>query len=92
MFTSKTDTLVQAVHDGLVIAVRRIPEASSYDVLLEFKTYLFWYAGIIIPKVKQGIRVKAGDIMGTYRTGDLIELQVYQNEEPINPRKYLKCK
>lgn len=91
MFTSKTDSLVQAVHDGQVVIVVRTEDA-KYDVVIQFKAYYFWYAGVITPKVKQGARVKAGDLIGTYKTGDLLELLMYLREEPVNPRKYLLCK
>jgi hypothetical protein len=90
MITSKTDTLVQAVHDGAVIIVART-EDMRYDLVIQYKNYFFWYAGILIPKVKQGIRIKAGDIIGTYKPGELLEILMYQQEEPVNPRKYLKC-
>jgi septal ring factor EnvC (AmiA/AmiB activator) len=90
MITSKTDTLVQAVHDGAVIIVART-EDMRYDLVIQFKNYFFWYAGILMPKVRQGIRIKAGDIIGTYKPGELLEILMYQQEEPVNPRKYLKC-
>ena len=90
MITSKTDTLVQAVHDGAVIIVARTEDA-RYDLVIQYKNYFFWYAGILTPKVKQGTRIKAGDIIGTYKPGDLLEILMYQQEEPVNPRKYLKC-
>jgi len=90
MITSKTDTLVQAVHDGAVIIVART-EDMRYDLVIQYKNYFFWYAGILMPKVRQGVRIKAGDIIGTYKPGELLEILMYQQEEPVNPRKYLKC-
>ena len=90
MITSKTDTLVQAVHDGAVIIVART-EDMRYDLVIQYKNYFFWYAGIVMPKVRQGARTKAGDIIGTYKPGELLEILMYQQEEPVNPRKYLKC-
>ena len=90
MITSKTDTLVQAVHDGAVIIVART-EDIRYDLVIQYKNYFFWYAGILMPKVRQGIRIKAGDMIGTYKPGELLEILMYQQEEPVNPRKYLKC-
>jgi len=90
MLTSKTDTLVQAVHDASVIIVART-EDMRYDMVLQYRNYFFWYAGVLTPKVKQGTRIKAGDIIGTYKPGDLLEILMYQQEEPVNPRKYLKC-
>jgi hypothetical protein len=41
--------------------------------------------------VRQGARIKAGDVIGVYKPGDLLEILMYQSEEPVNPRKYLKC-
>ena len=90
MITSKTDTLVQAVHDGAVIIVART-EDMRYDLVIQYKNYFFWYAGILMPKVRQGVRIKAGDIIGTYKPAELLEILMYQQEEPVNPRKYLKC-
>ena len=90
MITSKTDTAVLAVHEAQVVIVART-EDTKYDIVLLNKGYYFWYAGVLTPKVRQGARVKAGDIIGTYKPGDLLELLMYQQEEPVNPRKYLKC-
>jgi septal ring factor EnvC (AmiA/AmiB activator) len=90
MISSKTDTLVQAVHDASVVIVART-EDMKYDMVLQYKNYFFWYAGILTPKVRQGARIKAGDIIGVYKPGDLLEILMYQQEEPVNPRKYLKC-
>ena len=90
MLTSKIDTVVQAVHEASVVLVART-EDTRYDVVLQFRNYSFWYAGVLTPKVRKGAKVKAGDIIGTYKPGDMIELLMFQQEEPVNPRKYLKC-
>jgi murein DD-endopeptidase MepM/ murein hydrolase activator NlpD len=90
MITSKIDTIVQAVHDGTVVIVART-EDTKYDLVIQYKTYYFWYAGLLTPKVRQGAKIKAGDIIGTYKPGDLLELLMYDLEEPVNPRRYLKC-
>src|SRR6188474_87799 len=90
MITSKIDTAVLAVHEASVVLVART-EDTRYDVVLQFKNYSFWYAGVLTPKVRKGAKVKAGDIIGTYKPGDMIELLMFQQEEPVNPRKYLKC-
>ncbi|TMI95516.1 MAG: M23 family metallopeptidase [Bacteroidetes bacterium] len=90
MVSSKTDTAVQAVHDAAVVIVART-EDTKYDVVLQYKGYYFWYAGVLTPKVKQGARVKTGDIIGTYKPGDMLEMLMFLQEEPVNPRKYLKC-
>ena len=91
MITSKTDSLVQAVHEGSIVIVART-EDSKYDIVLQYKNYFFWYAGVTAPRVKTGAKLKAGSVIGTYKTGDLIELLMFAAEEPVNPRKYLKCK
>jgi len=90
MLTSKIDTLVHAVHDASVVIVART-EDTRYDVVLQYKNYYFWYVGVVSPKVRQNAKVKAGDVIGTYKPGDMLELLMYQQEEPVNPRKYLKC-
>ncbi|HEU5167882.1 MAG TPA: M23 family metallopeptidase [Chitinophagaceae bacterium] len=90
MVTSKIDTAVQAVHEASVVLVART-EDTKYDVVLQFRNYSFWYAGVLAPKVRKGAKVKAGDIIGSYKQGDMLELLMFQSEEPINPRKYLKC-
>ncbi|HLF47304.1 MAG TPA: M23 family metallopeptidase [Chitinophagaceae bacterium] len=90
MLTSKTDTLVQAVYDASVVIVTRTEDA-KYDVVLKYRGYYFWYAGVLSPAVKQGKKVNKGDILGTYKPGDLLELLMFDKEEPVNPRKFLKC-
>ena len=90
ILTSKMDTTVQAVHDGAVVIVART-EDTKYDVVIQFRNYYFWYAGVLTPKVRQGTKVKTGDSIGTYKPGDMLELLMFQQEEPVNPRKYLKC-
>ena len=90
MISSKIDTIVQAVHDGSVTIVART-EDTKYDVVIQYRNYYFWYAGVLAPKVRQNSKVRAGDIIGNYKPGEFIELLMFQQEEPVNPRKYLKC-
>jgi hypothetical protein len=90
MLTSKIDTLVNAVHEASVLIVAK-QENARYDVVLQYKNYFFWYTEVLSPKVRTGVKVKAGDVIGTYKQGDLLELLMFQQEEPVNPRKYLKC-
>ena len=90
MISSKIDTTVQAVHDGAITIVART-EDTKYDVVIQFRNYYFWYAGVLAPKVKEKMKVKAGDIIGSYKPGEMLELMMFQAEEPVNPRKYLKC-
>lgn len=90
MITSKIDTVVKAVHDGSVVIVART-EDTKYDVVLQYRNYYFWYVGVVSPKVRQNAKVKAGDILGAYKPGEMLEMLMYQQEEPVNPRKYLKC-
>ena len=90
MITSKIDTVVRAVHDGAVTIVEKT-EDSKYDVLIQYRSYSFWYVGVLDPKVRKRAKVKAGDIVGTYKPGDFLELLMFNSEEPVNPRKYLKC-
>ena len=90
IITSRTDTIVRAVHDGAVVIITRT-EDTRYDVVLQYRSYYFWFAGVLAPTVRQGAKVKAGDIIGTYKPGDILEMLMFQQEEPVNPRKFLKC-
>ena len=90
MITSKIDTVVRAVHDGAVSIVERT-EDNKYDVLIQYRSYSFWYVGVLAPKVTKRTKVNAGDIVGFYKPGDFLELLMFNSEEPVNPRKYLKC-
>jgi hypothetical protein len=91
MLTSKTDTTVYAVHTAQVVLVAKT-EDTKYDIVLLYKNYYFWYAGVLSPRVKVNARIKAGDIIGTFNPGDLLELLMFEREEPVNPRQFLKCK
>src|SRR6188474_722719 len=53
ILTSKSDTTVQAVHEGAVVIVTRT-EDTKYDVVLQYRSYYFWFAGVLAPKVRQG--------------------------------------
>lgn len=91
MISSRFDSTVQACHEGKVVIVKAT-EDKKYDLVISFKGYYFWYAGITTPKIKEGTKVKPGDLIGSYIPGDLLELLMFNAEEPENPRKYLKCK
>lgn len=90
MLTSKTDSIVYAVYGAAVVIVART-EDSRYDVVLQYRGYYFWYAGVLTPTVKTGNKVKKGDIIGTYKPGELLELLMFDQEEPVNPRKFMNC-
>lgn len=90
MITSKIDTVVRAVHDGAVVIVER-GEDARYDVVIQYRSYSFWYVGVLDPKVVKRTKVKAGDIIGRYKPGDMLEFMMFNSEDPVNPRKYLKC-
>lgn len=91
MLTSKTDTLVNAVYGASVVIVARTEDA-RYDVVLQYRGFYFWYAGILAPRVKNGAKVQKGQVIGTYKPGEMLELLMFDQEEPVNPRKFLKCK
>jgi hypothetical protein len=94
VFVSKTDSIVLAIHTGLVLSVERADD-KTYDMIVGFKDYYFVYSGILSPTVKRFSKLKPGDIVGTYKPGALLELTVYLIDKPISPamvRKYMKCK
>ena len=90
MFTSRTDTVVKAVHEGAIAIVART-EGVKFDVVILYRNSYFWYAGVVAPAVKMGDKIQAGDIIGSYKSGEMLELMMFEKEEPVNPRKYLQC-
>lgn len=90
MLTSKSDTMVRACHDGQVV-ILALTEDPKYDVVIFYKGYYFWYTGVLAPRVRKGSRVKAGDMIGNYVPGEMLELLMFFEEEPVNPRRFLKC-
>ena len=86
---------VVAPADGLVIEVLIVPKMAILLELIMVMVFPTGYAHLSRIAVKQGMRVKRGDIIGyvgdTGRsTGAHLHYSVFVNNVPVNPRKYLK--
>jgi hypothetical protein len=94
---SVADTAVKAVTNGKITSVEENPdEKGKWDVVFftKFKNidYYFWYAGLATPIVKRNQVIKEGQPLGFIKTGEKIELLMFDFETPVDPTKYLSCK
>ncbi|MBC7874162.1 MAG: peptidoglycan DD-metalloendopeptidase family protein [Ferruginibacter sp.] len=88
---SQVDTLVRSCITGTVSNVSPT-EDNSYEIVVYYKKYYFWYYGLEKPLVKKGQNVTAGQAIGTYKFGVELELRMFKDEEPMDPRDLLECK
>ena len=88
---SNIDTLIRSVVTGTVSNVSPT-EDNSYEIVVYYKNYYFWYYGVNKPMVKKGQNVTAGQSIGTYKFGTELELRMFKDEDPMDPRDLLECK
>jgi murein DD-endopeptidase MepM/ murein hydrolase activator NlpD len=86
---------VVAPADGLVIVSSYYPQEGNFVKIDHGRGLATGFAHLFKIAVKQGVRVKRGDIIGyvgdTGRsTGTHLHYSVSVNNVPVNPRKYLK--
>ena len=86
---------VVAPADGLVIVSAYDPQDGNFIKIDHGRTLATGFAHLSRRAVKQGMRVKKGDIIGyvgdTGRsTGSHLHYSVFVNNVPVNPRKYLR--
>ena len=86
---------VVAPADGLVIVSGYDPQDGNFIKIDHGRGFGYGFAHLSRMAVKQGMRVKKGDIIGyvgdTGRsTGSHLHYTVFVNNVPVNPRKYLK--
>jgi murein DD-endopeptidase MepM/ murein hydrolase activator NlpD len=86
---------IAAVADGLVIEATYLPDDGNIVKIDHGHGIATRYAHLSKTAVKQGVRVKRGDLIGyvgdTGRsTGSHLHYAVYVNKVPVNPRRYLK--
>ena len=91
------DTVVKAVTNGKVTnVVQSEEEEGKWEVVFcaKFKNrdYYFWYSGISKVVVKRNDVIKEGQPIGYIKSGEKIELLMYDFETPVDPAKYLDCK
>jgi murein DD-endopeptidase MepM/ murein hydrolase activator NlpD len=86
---------VVAPADGLVIVSAYDPQDGNFIKIDHGRSLATSFAHLSRRALKQGMRVKKGDIIGyvgdTGRsTGSHLHYSVFVNNVPVNPRKYLK--
>ena len=90
IMVSKTDTVVRSCMDAKVSLIQPT-EGGSYEVVIYYGDYYFWYSGVGKLRVKKNQNIKAGEVLGAYTPGQELEFRMFNNEEPMDPRKYLLC-
>ena len=92
---SQSDTVIRSGVPGEVVTVQ-INEENKYEVVIYYKDHYFWYNNVTKPLVRRLQKVTASQVIGTYTTGDELELRVYKEPkraepEMIDPREMLEC-
>jgi Peptidase family M23 len=87
---SPTDTTVKACAAGTITNVMR-DDDGTWIIMFNNKDYYFLYSGITKTSARKGQKVQNGDALGYLKPGEKIELQVYDFETPLDPKKYLNC-
>jgi hypothetical protein len=87
---SPSDTTVKACISGTITNVMR-DDDGTWIVMFNHKDYYFLYSGLSKTTVRKGQKVQNGDAIGMLKPGEKIELQVYDFETPLDPKKYLNC-
>ena len=88
---SKTDTAIRSCIDAKVLSINPT-EDGRYELVIYYREYYFWYFGIKKALVNVNQVVKAGQVLGTYTSGQEMEFRMFKDESPRDPREYLDCK
>ena len=97
VLVSIPDTIVKAVYTGRVTnVVQSEEEVGKWEVVFfcryKNKEYYFWYSGLTKALVHKNDVLKEGQPIGNVRSGEKIELLMYDFETPVDPIRYLDCK
>jgi hypothetical protein len=90
IITSATDTLLLAPVDGKVDLIT-IGEGGKYEIVMHHNDYNIWLTGIGQVLAKKNDLLKKGQILGHIKPGDEIEFLFFNDEEPVDPGKWLDC-
>jgi len=90
-FRSITDTLFLAPVDGKIDLITT-GESGKSEIVMHYYNYNIWFAGISKSLVKKNDAIKKGQPIGKINPGDEVELLLFDDEEPVDPKKYLNCK
>ncbi|MBS1573784.1 MAG: hypothetical protein JST09_00655 [Bacteroidetes bacterium] len=90
-FKSINDTLFLAPVPGKIDLVT-IGEGGKYEMVMHYYNYNIWFTGISKSLVKKNDIPKKGQPIGIISPGDEVELLLFDDEEPVDPKKFLDCK
>lgn len=88
---SKVDTVIRSCVDAKVSRINPT-EDGTYEMVIYYKDYYFWYYGITKALVNVNQVIKAGQVLGTYTVGQEMEFRMFKDEELMDPRSFLNCK
>ena len=90
IITSVADTLVLSPVDGKVDLVTAGADG-KYEIVMHHKDYNIWLIGVSKLVVKKNDLIQKEQPVGKVKPGDEIEFLLFNDEEPVNPEKYLNC-
>ena len=85
------DTLFLAPVDGKIDLIT-MGENGKYDIVMHYYNYNIWFTGISKSLVKKNDKMKTGQPVGKINPGDEVELLLFDDEEPVDPKQFLDCK
>jgi hypothetical protein len=88
---SRSDSIARSCINGTVSNVATA-EDGTYEVVIYYKNYYFWYVGVTKPLVKKGDKVTSKQAIAGYRPGTELEFRMFKDETPVDPRQMLECK
>jgi hypothetical protein len=90
-FKSINDTLFLAPVPGKIDLIT-MGEGGKYEIVMHYYNYNIWFTGISTVLVKKNDIPKKGQPIGKINPGDEVELLLFDDEEPVDPKKFLDCK
>jgi hypothetical protein len=97
VFISQMDSVVRTSVPGEVVTIE-MNEDNKYEIVIFYKEHYFWYNNVLKPSVRKMQKLSSGQSIGTYKSGDELELRVYKEptrteaEKMIDPREMLECR
>jgi hypothetical protein len=96
VLTSIPDTTVKACTGARITTVTQNgDDESKWDIVMfrkyKNKEYYFWYIGLDKPIVRRFDTVKEGQAIGYIRSGEKMEMLMFDFETPVDPLRHMDC-